>query len=132
MFFIGFYILSYLIRPHATTSIGYIKLYAKPSQSNVLSSYTQMTISYMGQTRYPSKRQHSQQELCLQYKVCWILYRMVDVPSFSQPYLCIQRLLQSPPKILFSPSVNFYLPILPYLVHKIILTILTNTLFLST
>ena len=57
---------------------------------------------------------------------------MVDVPSFSQPYLCIQPLLQSPPKILFSPSVNFYLLVPPYLVHKIILTILTNIRFLST
>ena len=37
MFFIGFPILSYLIRPHATTSIGYTKPYVKPNQSNLLS-----------------------------------------------------------------------------------------------
>ena len=37
MFFIGFPILSYLIRQHATTSIGYTKPYAKPNQSNLLS-----------------------------------------------------------------------------------------------
>ena len=59
----------------------------------------------MGQTFYPSKswvfkshfpfkvRQHCQRQLYLQYKVCWILYRMVSAPSFSQPSnnsLCIQ------------------------------------------
>ena len=30
-----------------------------------------------------------QQQLYLQYKVCWILYKMVGAPSFSQPYLCM-------------------------------------------
>ena len=43
---ITFPILSYPIPPHATTSIGYIKPYAKPSQSNVLSSYIHIIISY--------------------------------------------------------------------------------------
>ena len=46
--------------------------------------------------------------------------------SFSQPYLCKQPTLQSPPKFFFN---KFHLPILPLLVHKIILTISTNTHF---
>ena len=37
MFFIGFPVSSYLIRPHATTSIEYTKPYAKQNQSNFLS-----------------------------------------------------------------------------------------------
>ena len=55
---------------------------------------------------------------------------MVDAPSFSQPYLCIQLPLQSPPTICSSTSVNFHLATL--LVHKIILIIPTNTPFLYT
>ena len=96
----------------------------------------------MGQTRYPSKsfkshfsfkvRQHGQQNLYLQYKVYWFLYKMVGTSSFSRPYLCMQSLLQSPPQIQCSTSVNFHLPIPPLFVHKIILTIPTNTHFLST
>ena len=98
----------------------------------------------MGQARYPSKswvfnsrfyfkvRQHSQQQLYFQYKVCWILYEMVDAPSFSQPYLCIQPPLQSTTKIVFSTSVNFHLPFPPLLFNKIILTVHANTPFLYT
>ena len=98
----------------------------------------------MSQTRYPSKswvfkscfsfkvRQHGQQQLYLQYKICWILCKMVGASSFSQSYLCIQPPLQSTPKISFSTSVNFHLPNPPLLVHKIILTIHTNTPLLST
>ena len=94
----------------------------------------------MGQTHYPSKcwvlkthfsfkvRQHSQQQLYRQYKGRWILYKMVRVPSFSQLYLCKQPMLQSPVKS--STSVNFHLPVSPLPVHKIILTIPTNTPFL--
>ena len=56
----------------------------------------------MGQTRYPSKswafkscfyfkfRQHGQQQLYLQYKLSWILYKIVGAPLFSQPLLFIQ------------------------------------------
>ena len=80
----------------------------------------------LGQTRYQSKswvfkdrfffkvRQHGQQQLYLQCKVCWILYIMVGAPSFSQSYLCIQPYitpLQSGTKIHSSTSVNFHLPI---------------------
>ena len=54
---------------------------------------------------------------------------MVAAPSFSQPYLYIQPPLQSPPKIPSSISDNFYLPIPPLLIQKIILTIPTNTPF---
>ena len=57
---------------------------------------------------------------------------MVGAPSLSQLYLCIQIPLQSPPKLRSSTSVNSYLPIPPLLIHKIILTIPTNTLFLYT
>ena len=98
----------------------------------------------MGQTRYPSKgwvfknrfffnvRKHGQQQLYLQYKVCWILHKIVGAPSFSQPYWCIQPPLQSPPKVRSSTLVSFDLPISPLLAHKIILTTPTNTHFLYT
>ena len=98
----------------------------------------------MGQTRYPSKiwvfkshfsfkvRQHGQQQLYLQCKVCWILYKMIGTPSFSQPYLCIQPTPQYPQKTRSSTSVNSHLAITPLLVHKIILTIPTNNPLLYT
>ena len=121
------------MRPQVTTSIGYTKPYAESSQSNLLSS------SYlMGQRHYLSKswvfkscfpfkvRQHGQQKFYLQYKVCWILYKMVGVPSF----LHIQPMLQSLPKHSSSTLVNFYIPIPPLLFHKIILRIPTNPLTL--
>ena len=74
-------------------------------------------------------RQHGQQQLHLQYKVCWFFCKVVGAPSFSEPYLFKQPSLQSPPKIR-SSSVNFHLPTLPLLIHKFILTILTNASFL--
>ena len=74
-------------------------------------------------------RQHGQQRLHLQYKVCWFFCKVVSAPSFSEPYLFKQPPLQSPPKIR-SSLVNFHLPTLPLLIHKFILTILTNTSFL--
>ena len=98
----------------------------------------------MGQTCYPSKsrvfkshfsfkvRQQCQQQLYVQYKVCLVLYKMVGAPCFSQPYLCIQALLQSPPKICSSTSVNFHLHISPLLFDKLTLTIPANTPFLYT
>ena len=98
----------------------------------------------MGQTRYTPKnwvfksrfffkvRQHRRQQLYLQYKVCWILYKMVGVPSFLQSYLCIKPPLQSPTKILSSTLVNFYFPIPSLLDWKIILKIPTNTPFFYT
>ena len=46
--------------------------------------------------------------------------------------MCIQQPLQSPTKILFSTSVNFYLPIPLLLVYKIIHTNPINTTFLYT
>ena len=57
---------------------------------------------------------------------------MVGASSFSQPHLCVQPPLESPPNIRLSTSVNFQHPIPPLLVHKIILAIPTNTLFLYT
>ena len=56
---------------------------------------------------------------------------MVDAPSFTQPHLCLQALLQFPPKIR-STSVTFQIPFPPLLVQKIIFTISTNTPFLYT
>ena len=47
-------------------------------------------------------------------------------------YLYITLPLQSPPKIRSFTSVNFYLPIPPLLVHKIILTTPNTTPFLYT
>ena len=78
-FFIGCHILSYPIRLHATTSIRYIKSYAKLRQWDVLLSYIEIIIS-CGSNILPSKnwvlfsftiRQHGQKRLYLQYKVCW-------------------------------------------------------------
>ena len=51
-----FSISSYPNQPH-TTSIEYTKLYAKTSQSNLLSSYTQIIKPYMGQTHIHQKFQ---------------------------------------------------------------------------
>ena len=137
MFFICFLILSYSIQPHAT------KPYGKPSKPNLSSSCLQIIIPY-GSSTLPIKswvfnsrfsfnvRQHGQQQLYFQYKICWILSEMVDDPSFSQPYLWIQQPLQSKTKIVFSTSVKYHLPFLPLLLKKIILTIHTNTPFLYT
>ena len=57
---------------------------------------------------------------------------MVSAPSFSQPYLCIQPTLQSPPKSRSSTSIKFHLSISFLLIHKIIFTIPINLLFLYT
>ena len=98
----------------------------------------------MGQICYPSKswvfksrfsfnvRKHGQQKVYLQYKPCWILYKMATAPSFSQPYFCIQPSLQPPLKICSSTSDKFYLPIQPLRFCKINLAIHTKTLFLYT
>ena len=55
----------------------------------------------------------------------------MGAPSFSKPCLYIQQLLQSPPRMLSSTSVNFHLTF-PLLFNKIILTIHFNTPFLYT
>ena len=65
MFFIGFNILSYSIRPQATTNIGYTKSYIKPNQSNMLSSWIQIVISY-GSNALPIKKLSLQELLLLQ------------------------------------------------------------------
>ena len=57
--------------------------------------------------------QQGQQQLYLQYKVCWILHKIVGVPLFSQHYLCMQLPQQFPPKTRSSTLLNFYLPIPP-------------------
>ena len=113
------------------------------SQANQIYYQTIYKSNYLiGQTSHLSKnwafksrfsfkvRQHGQHRVYLQYKVCWILYKMVSAFSFSQPYMWIQPPPQSPPKISSTTSTNFHLPIPSLLVHKIILTIPTNTPFL--
>ena len=57
---------------------------------------------------------------------------MVAAPSFSQPLLRIQPMMQSKAKTSSSTSVNFLIPIPPLLVRKITFTIPTNTPFLHT
>ena len=57
---------------------------------------------------------------------------MINDPSFSQTYLCIPSMLESPQKSHSSTSLNFHQPISPLLFHKIILTISTNIPFLYT
>ena len=75
--------------------------------------------SWFFQKRFSFKvMQHDHEQLYLQYKVCWILYKMVSAPSFSQRYLCIQPMLQSPSKNCSSTSVNFHLLFQSYLFTK--------------
>ena len=80
----------------------------------------------MSQTRYPSKRvfksrfsfkirQHGQQQLYFQYKVCWILCKMVGTPSFSQPCLFIQPTIST-------KNPFFYQSIFTSLFHPFLLT----------
>ena len=97
----------------------------------------------MVHTHYPSKswvferpfsfkvRQHGKKQLSLQYKVCWIFYKMVGAPYFSQTYLYILS-TKSPLKVNSSISANFYIPISPLLVRKTIFAIPTNTRFVYT
>ena len=61
--------------------------------------------------------------------VSWILFNIIDAPSFSQPYLCIQLPLQSPRKFHSSTLVTFHLPLPPLFVHKIIFTTRTTLPF---
>ena len=97
VFFIGFPILSYPIRPRATL-IGYTKLNARANQSNLLSSYIQINTLSVKHATYQKirafksgfsfkVRQHGHQQLYPQYKVCWVLYKMVGTVSISQSYL---------------------------------------------
>ena len=114
-----------------------------------------------GQTQYPSKswvlkclfpfkvRQHSQQQLNLQYKVGWILYKMASAPSFyttlpvhtntiskksffvyfsqfSLPYMITKPPLQSPPALLFPIPQPFFTSLF---LHIVISTILTKKVF---
>ena len=85
---------------------------------------------FIGQTRYISKswafkshlyfkiREHDQKQLYFRYKVCWILYKTVGALSFSQPYLCIQPPLQSPPKICSPRRLTFTSLFRPYFFIK--------------
>ena len=144
MFFKGFSILSYLIRPHATSSTGYTKPYSKPNQSNLLSKlYADHNTLWVKQAAhqiveslraalFQSQTTHSTTTLSsiqsalnfLQNGRCSFIFRALFVqttrPSFS------------PEKVLSSTSASFCLPTPPLLVQKFILTIPTNTSFLYT
>ena len=104
----------------------FIKLY--PDYNNLWVKHA--THQKAESLRAGSLWQHGQKQLYIQYKVCWILCKMVGGSSFPQPYLWIQTLLQSPPRIRSSNSVSFRILIPPLLVYKIILSNPTNTLFL--
>ena len=86
-----------------------------PGQANQIYNQVIYKSWYLiGQSRYLLKRwvfkshfsfkvrQQGQEQLCLQFRVCWILYRMVRALSFLRRCLWIQRSLQSPPKIFFN------------------------------
>ena len=107
MFFICFPFLSYPIRPNTTTSIGYTKPHAKPSQSNLSSSCKQIIIPY-GSNTLPIKKPE-----------------LLITSSLSNLANTVNR-----GNICSSTSVNFHLPPLTLLVHKIILIIPTVTSFL--
>ena len=107
MFFIGFSILSYPIQPHAhhhkywinqtiwqTQPIKFlIKLYADHNTLCVKQAIHEKVESLRAASL--SKLDSTVNKNYLQYKACRILYKMIGSPSFSQPYLCIQQLLQS-------------------------------------
>ena len=142
MFFIGF---PCLFLHHSTTCRN-CSIYQTISQAKPIKFIIKLLqIKHLfGQLRYLSKngvfksrffvkvRQHGQQLLYLHHKVPWILCKMVGDLSFSEPYLCIESALQSPPKICPPTLSSFQLPIPPLLVHKITLTIGINTAFLYT
>ena len=129
-FSIGFPILLYPIRPHVITVIGSTKPYAKPCQSFFLSSYIQV---------YPSKsgsfKNHFSFKVRLNGK-----QQSVSNTNYAEVYIKQQcsfifttlimhtTTSTSSTKVPFSTLVNFHLPILPSLVHKI----LTNIPFLYT
>ena len=86
----------------------------------------------MGRTGYPSKNWVFKNRFSFKFRqqVCWILYKVLVAPSFSQSILWIKSTLQSLPRNSSSSSVNFHFSNSPLLVQKIILTIPTNTPFL--
>ena len=93
MVFISFPILSYLIRPQATTSIGYTTICkAKPIKfiSKLYTDHNTLWVKHATHQKAESLRTASLSKLD----------NMVNNKSifFSQPYLCIQPTLQSPPK----------------------------------
>ena len=124
------------MQSHATI-IGYTKPNAKPSKSNLLSNYVQIThdcsntLPIKKLSRYNFKvKQHSQKQLNNFNTRCAEFSTKCRCSFISKTLLCIQLPLQSLTKIITLTSTNFYLPILSSLVHKIIPTIPTNTPFL--
>ena len=100
------YRFSYFVVPHSTTRshkywINQHIYRSKPIKFNIklytdhnalwVKHATHQKALRVFKSRFSFKvRQHNQQNLYLQYKVCWIIYKMVGAPSFSQPYLCMQ------------------------------------------
>ena len=81
----------------------------------------------MGQTRYPSKswnfksrfsfnvRLHGKQQLCLQYKVCWVLYKLIVLLHFHSPdyaYNHLYNLHQKSVSLLESIFISLFFPYL--------------------
>ena len=123
----------YFFLPHSTTRHNYW-IYQTICQTKpikfIIKLYTNtryLSRSWAFKSRFYFKvRQDSPQQLYLQYKVSWILYKIVGAFSFSQTYLCLQ------PKIRSATSVILHHRTLPLLFHKVIFTIPTNTTFLYT
>ena len=144
MFFICFPFLSYPIRPNTTTSIGYTKPHAEPSQSNLSSTCKQIIIPY-GSNTLPIKKPELLITTSLsslantvnsnsifntkyaKFSKKWFVFLHFQNPTcvYNRPYNLHQKsipLLQS----------TFTTQLLTLLVHKIILIIPTVTSFLYT
>ena len=135
MFFIGVPVFSYHIQPHVTI-IGYTKLCAKPSQSDLFSSYIQIIISYWSNT-LPIKKTESLLVQSWTARSTATLSSLQSVLNFLQNgrYLFIFTILLGHTTYnLHQKSVSrFFCSWRPYLfVHKIILPIPNNTPFVYT
>ena len=127
MFFIGFPTLSYPMRP-CTTLIGYTEQNVNPSQSDLLSNYTQINTLTAKHATY-------QKSEPLRATFLSNLDNMVNKNSSIHSVLSslqngrysfiLKTILvhTTIPAILTKSSVNFYVPIQSLLVHKIILAI---------
>ena len=94
-----------------------------PSHSNKISFFTKILKNFLYSSNYPLKswifnshfsykvkQLNPQLSFKLQYKACWVLYKMKS--SFSPPFLFLQAPLHSPPTIPSSTSAIF--PSIPF------------------
>lgn len=94
-----------------------------PSHSNKISFFTKILKNFLYSSNYPLKswifnshfsykvkQLNPQLSVKLQYKACWVLYKMTS--SFSPPFLFLQAPLHSPPTIPSSTSAIF--PSIPF------------------